>query len=316
MADKPSNRFMVSLMPSPQRLVGMSLIALVLAACSAAGGTASGEPSGTPTSGGIAYPTGANELVIRLRYVGGFAPPSAHVLDLPVVSIYGDGTVIVPGAVPAIYPGPALPNLQRATITPAGMQILLAAARDAGLLGPDAHYDMGGIMDATSSEFTVNADGNVHTISAYALFESGGREPQNPGADPAVTEARARLLTFQNQLGNLEALLGPDVSDATPYVAESLQLLVSDGAPIDEQALGQNPVEWPLSEPLATFGATMPALIMGERCGVVTGEDADVLLPLFQGANTLTPWTDDGAAFGIAVRPLLPGEQGCPAPVM
>ena len=83
---------------------------------------------------------------------------------------------------------------------------------------------------------------------------------------------------------------------------------MSDGAPVDEQALGQEPIAWPLSEPLATFGETMPALIMGERCGVVTGDDVDVLLPLFQEANTLTPWTDDGAAFGIAVRPLLPGE--------
>jgi len=301
-------------MTSPLRIVAVPLIAIVLAACSVAGGSPSAEPSGAATPGGIAYPTGADDLVIRLRYVGGFAPPSAHVLDIPVISIYGDGTVIVPGAIPAIYPGPALPNLQRATITPAGMRILLEAARDAGLLGPDAHYDMGGIMDASSSEFTVNADGSIHTISAYALFESGGREPQNPGADPAVVEARAKLLLFQNQLTNLEALLGPEIGDATPYVAESLQLLVSDGAPVDEQALGQNPIEWPLSEPLATFGEPMPALIMGERCGVVSGTDADTLLPLFGQANTLTPWTDDGAAFGIAVRPLLPGETGCLAP--
>lgn len=307
---------MVSSMTSPVRLVGILLAILLLAACSVPGGSPSGDPSATPSSGAIVYPTGADDLVVRLRYVGGFAPPAAHVLDLPVISIYGDGTVIVPGAVPAIYPGPALPNLQRATITPAGMQILLEAAREAGLFGPDAHYDMGGIMDATSSEFTVNAEGSVHTISAYALFESGGREPQNPGADPSVTAARARLLIFQNQLGNLEALLGPDVGDATPYIADRLQLLVSDGAPVDEQALGQEPIEWPLAEPLATFDDVMPALIMGERCGVVTGSDVEVLLPLFEEANTLTPWTDEGSAFGIAVRPLLPGEQGCPVAVL
>jgi hypothetical protein len=301
-------------MAVPLRILALPLAALLVAACLAGSGAGpSVSPSGSPTPGAIAYPTGADDLVIRLRYVGGFAPPSAHVMDLPVISIYGDGTVIVPGAVPAIYPGPALPNLQRATITPAGMQVLLEAARDAGLFGPDAHYDMGGIMDASSSEFTVNAEGSIHTISAYALFESGGLEPQNPGADPAVTEARARLLIFQNQLANLEALLGPDVGDATPYIAESLQLLVSDGAPVDEQALGQSPIEWPLLESLATFGEAMPAL-MGSRCGVVSGEDVGVLLPLFQGANTLTPWTDDGAAFGIAVRPLLPGERGCPVP--
>ena len=234
-----------------------------------------------------------------------------------MISIYGDGTVIVPGAVPAIYPGPALPNLQRATITPAGMQILLEAARDAGLLGPDAHYDMGGIMDASSSEFTVNADGSIHTISAYALFESGGREPQNPGADPAVTEARARLLTFQNQLGNLEALLGPEVGDATPYVADGAAT-----AGERRRARGRaGPRPGTRSRgrwrtPLATFGETMPALIMGERCGVVTGEDADRAASAVPAANTLTPWTETTAAFGIAVRPLLPGEAGCPAPVM
>lgn len=301
-------------MTSPFRMLGFSILALVVAACGVAGGGSSTAPSPSDNTGGITYPTGPDDLVIRLRYVGGFAPPAAHILDLPVISIYGDGTVLVPGAVPAIYPGPALPNLQRATITPAGMQILLEAAREAGLLGPDAHYDMGGIMDASSSEFTVNADGSIHTISAYALFESGGREPQNPSADPAVTEARARLLIFQNQLGNLEALLGPEVGDATPYVPTALQLLVSDGAPVDEQALGQEPIAWPLSTPLATFGEPMPSLIMGERCAVVTGANVDQLLALFQQANTLTPWSDDDKAFGIAVRPLLPGEAGCPAP--
>jgi hypothetical protein len=301
-------------MTSPLRILGSTLLVFAVAACSVAGSGSSTGPSPSDNPGAIAYPTGPDDLVIRLRYVGGFAPPAAHILDLPVISIYGDGTVLVPGAVPAIYPGPALPNLQRATITPAGMQILLGAARDAGLLGPDAHYDMGGIMDASSSEFTVNADGSLHTISAYALFESGGREPMNPGADPAVTKARAKLLVFQNQLGNLEALLGPEVGDATPYVPTSLQLLITNGAPVDEQALGQEPIAWPLSAPLATFGEAMPSLIMGERCGVVTEADVDLLLPLFQQANTLTPWTDDEAAFGIAVRPLLPGEAGCPAP--
>ena len=73
----------------------------------------------------------------------------------------------------------------------------------------------------------------------------------NPGADPAVTEARAKLLVFQNQLANLEALLGPEVGDATPYVPTALQLLVTDGAPVDEQALGQEPIAWPLDSPLA-----------------------------------------------------------------
>lgn len=189
------------------RVTTAVLLVLALAACSSAGSTS--NPTVTPSPSGITYPTGAADLVLRLRYVGGFAPPSAHLVDLPVISVHGDGTVIVPGPVPAIFPGPALPNLQRATISPTGMQRLLEAARDAGLLGPDAHYDLGGIMDASTAEFVVNADGRVHTISAYALME-GGDVPGGP--DPAVNAARAKLAGFRAQLGNLEGLLGPELS--------------------------------------------------------------------------------------------------------
>jgi hypothetical protein len=235
-------------------------------------------------------------------------------MDLPVVSVYGDGTVIVPGPQVAIYPGPALPNLQRATITPAGMQILLAAARDAGLLGPDAHYDLDGIMDASTAEFTLNADGRVHTVSAYALMESGGgREPEMPGTnDPAVADARARLSLFRGQLDSLEALLDREIGPWSSFEPESVQLLVTAGAPDDGQGLVQQPIDWPLDAALATFGDALPILVEGQRCGVVVGAELDTLWPLLSEANALTPWTDGDAAFGIAARPLLPSETGCP----
>jgi hypothetical protein len=234
-------------------------------------------------------------------------------MDMPVVSVYGDGTVIVPGPQLMIYPGPALPNLQRATITPAGMQVLLAAARDAGLLGPDAHYDLGGIMDASTAEFTLNAGGRVHTVSAYALMESGGREPEMPGtSDPAVADARARLSLFRGQLASLEALLDTEIGPWTPFEPESVQLLVTAGAPDDGQGLVQQPIAWPLDADLATFGDALPALMEGQRCGVVTGAELDTLWPLLGDSNALTPWTDGDAAFGIGARPLLPSETGCP----
>jgi len=287
------------------RLAGLavSIVSLTLAACSVAGSS----PSGSSGPVGISYPTGAADLVLRLRYVGGFVAPSAHLVDLPAISVYGDGTVIVPGPQTAIFPGPALPNLQRATITPAGMQLLLEAARDAGLLGPDAHYDLGGIMDASSAEFTLNAEGAVHTISAYALMESSGA---SQGQDPAIAEARSKLARFQAQLGSLEALLGGEMGTWSPYEADSVQLLVSAGAP-DNQGLAQRPIAWPLSTPLATFGKALPDLFQGQRCGVVEGADVGTLMPLLQDANALTPLTEDGVAYGLLVRPLLPGEAGC-----
>jgi hypothetical protein len=291
-------------MASTLRVVVLSVVALTLTACSVAGSS----PSASSTPNGIAYPTGASDLVLRLRYVGGFVAPSAHLVDLPVISVYGDGTVIVPGPQIAIYPGPSLPNLQRATITPDGMQILLAAARDAGLLGPDVHYDLGGIMDASSAEFTLNADGRVHTISAYALME-GSDTPQ--GSDAAVAEARMKLARLQAQLGSLEGLLGAELGSWSPFEADSLQLLVGAGAPDDGQGLNQQPIDWPLSSPLATFGDALPDLFQGQRCGVVSGADVELLMPLLRHANALTPWTDGDASFGLIVRPLLPGENGC-----
>ena len=295
-------------MSSTLRFLTVSLVALLTAACTAAGAGSASSASGSPAVTGIAYPTGTKDLVLRLRYVGGFVAPAAHLLDIPVISVYGDGTVVVPGPQIAIYPGPALPNLQRATITPAGIQVLLEAARNAGLLGPDAHYDLGGIMDAASAEFSVNADGRIHTISAYALME-GGPAPQ--GTDPTVVEARAKLAAFQAQLGGLEALLGSELGSWSTYKADAVQLIVNAGAPDDGQGLMQPPVAWPLSTPLARFGETLPTLMQGQRCGVVSGTDLDLLMPLLQKANTLTPWTDADASFGIMVRPLLPGEQGC-----
>jgi len=307
-------------MTSSLRLLTFSLVAVVaVGACTAGAGspaTASPGPSESPTSGEISYPTGSNDLVLRFRYVGGFAPPSAHLMDLPVVSVYGNGTVIEPGPQLAIYPGPALPNLQRATISQAGMQILLAAARDAGLLGPDAHYDLGGIMDASTAEFTLNAEGGVHTVSAYALMEGGGREPEMPGTDdPAVADARARLSLFQGQLGSLEALLDTEIGSWTAFEPDAVQLLVTAGAPDDGQGLVQEPIAWPLDADLATFGRALPSLMEGQRCGVVSGADLETLWPLVVEANGLTPWTDQEASFGIAARPLLPAEEDCPTAV-
>ena len=302
---------------SPRSTMIVSLLAVIaVGGCTGAGSNASSSSSpdsSASATGSISYPTDPNELVLRLRYVGGFAPPSAHLMDLPVVSVYGNGTVIVPGPQIMIYPGPALPNLQQATITPSGMQILLEAGRAAGLLGRDAHYDLGGIMDASTAEFTLNAEGRKHTVSAYALMEGGGREPDlPPGTDPAVADARAKLSLFQGQLTNLEAFLDSDIGPWSAFEPAAVQLLVTAGAPDDGQGLVQKPIEWPLETDLATFGDALPTLMEGQRCGVVSGTDLEALWPLLQGANSLTPWTDGDAAFGIGVRPLLPSETGCP----
>ena len=66
---------------------------------------------------------------------------------------------------------------------------------------------------------------------------------------------------------------------------------------------------WPLSAGLANFGDPIPP--GGTRCGVVEGEDWDIVRESAAAANQLTPWTDAGDRYSILFRPLLPDERGC-----
>src|SRR5690349_15192915 len=86
-------------------------ILLGLAACGERGAATSPSP---PTASPV--PVAAEGLVLRVEYTGGFVSPSATAGRLPLISVYADGRVIAEGPVAAIYPGPALPNLQEQRI--------------------------------------------------------------------------------------------------------------------------------------------------------------------------------------------------------
>ena len=76
--------------------------------------------------------------------------------------------------------------------------------------------------------------------------------------------------------------------------------------------LTQAPADWPLDQPLATFGAPVANGTM--RCGTIRGADADTLRPALDAANALTPWVQDpatSATFGLTVRSLVGDEDAC-----
>jgi hypothetical protein len=280
----------------------LSLTALLVASCSAG---AAGSPSASPGAS-LNHHQGAAELIFRYETVGGFVPREFLLTSYPTISIYGDGTVITEGPQIAIYPGPALPNLIATRITEAGQQHLLALAADAGLLGPDARYDAIGIADAGTAQFTVVVDGKRHVISAYALGES-----QDLGLDGAVAAQRARLRAFVARLGDLRGSLGPEVGPEAPFRFMAVRLFVQPGI------LGEGPaqagVDWPLANPLASFGeSAQPGAGEGLRCGVVSGQDLETVRPMLMKANQATPWRSGGRAFSIRIRVLLPDESGCP----
>lgn len=285
-------------------LGAIALLAGAMSACAA-----SASPSVSPSGMVILHPSGAADLVLRYEEVGGFMGPNALLGRQPIVSVYGDGTIITTGPVPAIFPGPALPNLVATKVTEAGLQRLLAAAALAGLLGPDAQYDATGVADASTAQFTVVAAGSRHVISAYAL---GIATPDMEGG-PAASAARARLRVFADALGDLRRTLAPEVvGPEAAYAFGSLRILAAPGAPQSgDPAVARPPLSWPLRTPLATFGAPATGAAASFRCGVVSGPDLETLRPLLAQATSITGWASGGSVYTLILQPMLPDDTGC-----
>ncbi len=278
-------------------------LALALAACGGLNEAADGDGGAGGT--GISHPAGPDDLVLRVAYEGGFVPVEYALKRVPGWSLYGDGTVIVEGPTIEIYPAPALPNLIRFRLSEDGVQAVLQAARDAGLMDGDASYDYPCITDVPTTVFTTTADGRTSVVSAYALGDA------DAGSCPGVdASARAALFAFQGKLGDLASWLpAGSIGAEEPYVADEVRIHVFPytGRP----DLPQEPIDWPLATGLDAFGDETSNDAGVSRCGAVSGSDLETLRPLMGGANEITPWVSDGAEHRLVLRPLLPDEHGC-----
>jgi hypothetical protein len=297
---------MVRSLPRPSTwataLVVAMAASIALAACVAPGGPTDPTPEPSPAD--------PDAVVLRIEVTGGFVPVGTILTELPVFTLYADGRVVTQGPIPEIYPGPLMPNLQVQIVTADDVEAIVAAAREAGLDGSDASHDVTNIADAATTVFTLVLDGEVHRVSAYALFD-------DPFADPALDEetrtARARLSELQRQLGDLEALLGHPVDAPEPLIAERARLFVTDQVGDPDPNLASQVLPLPPSiepeegEPVGYDDAF--------RCVLVEGEAYEALRPILESANALTVWERDEERYSLLVRPLLPGEAGCPAPV-
>ena len=280
-------------------IVMVAAFALAAAAC---GGVGDGGAGGGSDES-IDHPTGPDEVVLRVALEGGFVPVEVNLARIPGWTLYGDGTVIVEGPQIEIYPPPALPNLLASRISEEGIQAILRAARDAGLMDGDASYDYPCITDVPTTVFTTSAGGATSVVSAYAIDASG----MCPDVDE---DARAALRDFVMELGNLASWLPEGAVGAEePYVPSELRLYVSEYQP--DPNLPQETVEWPLETPMTSPDKPGDRTTEDLSCFVLTGSDVDVLLPGLRQANTLTPWQSEGVDHRLIVRPLLPDEHGC-----
>jgi hypothetical protein len=246
--------------------------------------------------------TGSTDLVLQIDTDGGLVPPGYLLTHVPQLSLYGDGRFISPGAVDTIYPGPLLPNLQEARLNAGEMQRVAAAADRAGLLGPDASFDVGGIMDAPSTVFTTTVNGVTHRIEAYALGIDAG------AAEPGILAARKRLADFRAEIGDLAGFLGRPAEQAQ-YQPSAVRVFLSSPAVVNQPTVAQE-LAWPLAVDPASGERTRAE---GTRCLAITGNDLATFLDAAKSANAITVWQAPSGKYSASVRPLLPNETGCPA---
>ena len=201
---------------------------LFLGAFASVAGAASTRPQGAA----IGHPTSPAKIVLRISSGGGFVTPQTNLRALPSFTLYGDGTVIVPGVITQMYPGPAIYPLIRSKLRESQVQALLRSAAHAGLLarGP-IDYGTVGVTDMPTTTLLLNAGGRHVERQAYALGATGG-------SPLPARQARARKALMRFIAG-----LPHGVSGAR-YVPRALAVYV---APSDGQAQpGASAVVWPL----------------------------------------------------------------------
>ena len=150
-----------------------------------------------PPPEGYAHPTGPDDVVIEYTELSGFTTREYAFQQPPMVLISGDGRVFTTGPQIAIYPGPALPNIQVGTITEEAVQQLLSIADDDGLFAEIDYTEESLVADASTATVTINVDGSpgctrpmpsVWTSRARHRHPSGRRcssSPRNSRTSPA-----------------------------------------------------------------------------------------------------------------------------------
>lgn len=292
--------------PRPGRCVALAVVfAFALVGCGDDDDAVSGDG---PTTDPSADPDGT-ELVLQVHRTGGLRPPGAEFSDVPMATLLGDGTMIVEGAQIAVYPAPLLPPLFQMTLSDDGMQQLLDAAEDAGLLSPAPEYGRPPIADATTTVITVRTGGEVVTHEIYALLEAPGLDQGGglPGLTDGQRERREAVGAFVGQITTPEQELvgAEDVSDATPFEAERFVLRAAPVQPVDDPPDGDVVPEvrdWPLAA---------ISLADAAECLEVADEHGRRLAPILADANTLTRFREADVVYELDVRPLLPHEDGC-----
>lgn len=258
--------------------------------------------------------------LLQIEQAGGFVMPGYDFSSVPELTVYADGRAIVHGPQIEIFPPPALPNLLVVELDDAAVDAIVDAARDAGLLGEEPEYGQPPIADAPTTTVTLTVDGQTYTHAANALGfaegmgedglvedglgEDGDDGPADDGStdDGLTDEERAARIALAEFVSDAHELVGT-AGNETPYEIDAFAYVARPAAEPGEYADEIEPqvLDWPLDLALADL----------DGCTVAEGDDAATLLEVLAGANTMTQFEQDGVAYEVWFRPLLPHESGC-----
>ncbi|GAA2611204.1 hypothetical protein [Paractinoplanes durhamensis] len=277
-------------------LMAAAVPLLLISACAQPAGNSAAASTDSRESP-AAYPQDADELVLRVESFGGFVPAEQNIGRIPEVSIYAGGRMITEGPVTAIYPGPALPNLQEQTITPEMVQALVKKAQEAGVRN-GADFGSPNIADAPSTRVVAGDQ----SVSVVALNEA---QPADPKLTTAQRAARTKLAAFVQTVRQLNAAAGV----AAPVAYQPTAIAALARTYVAPQA------DQPKSPETAWPGPALPGASMNPGLGIgcvdVLGADTAKVLTAAKTATTITPWTSGNAKWSITFRPLLPEEKSC-----
>ncbi len=278
-------------------------------------GQATPEPIASPA------PSGA-PLICRIAWSGGFRPMVYYLLNTPALSIYADGTVIVPAPTTAIYPPVAIQPLNSFTISPAAVEEVIARGVAAGLDEQQTIINEM-VMDYSTATIELQVDGEIVASSIYGLDLRDSPRPESWDAD-----TMNRFVAIQDFADWVRALIGklePEdiLTPEAPYTPERLELFAFVADPDDTMApmipdLAAPPLTWPLDRPLAEVAALYESSfgygLKDLRCAEVGGADAEAIRATAEQGNQASPWNDNGTLYGVLINPLLPGDSGCRVP--
>jgi hypothetical protein len=291
--------------------IALLMTAATIAACTGGGGAPTSQPTSSPvteptpaaTPEGLVHPTGPTDIILSYDLAGGFVAIEWLAAHVPIFTLYGDGTVVfvqTTAEAKQAAGGASLNQpLRTAKLSEEQVQaLLLYALQDGGLAVAKEEYSNMMVADAPTAVFTIAADNDTKTVSAYGLgFES------EPTADSAVLK---QLATLADRLANFDqnGTLASEPYEATAYKAV-----------ITEQQGGVQGVQvtdWPWTDlTVADFKVPADPNQLPQGTATITPEQAAALgVEGYQNgvAGGIYVKGDDGKTYSLVLRPLLPHE--------